>query len=123
MADQMETVNWKVEGMTCSNCALTVSKYLQQQGLKNVKVNPIDGDVSFEKTEKAKKEEVITKGIEDLGFKVVHGPENSVPHEKGPMNKFLRYFLICLPFTLVLMLHMFERWLPLHWLMNPWLQL
>ena len=41
----METVNMKVDGMTCSNCALTISKYLQQQGLNNVKVNPLDGDV------------------------------------------------------------------------------
>ncbi|WP_233218249.1 heavy-metal-associated domain-containing protein, partial [Roseateles chitinivorans] len=43
----MEKVNWKVEGMTCTNCALTVNKYLQSQGMQNVKVNFIGGDVSF----------------------------------------------------------------------------
>ncbi|MBE7174372.1 MAG: cadmium-translocating P-type ATPase [Williamsia sp.] len=118
----METVNWKVEGMTCSNCALSVSTYLQKQGLKNVKVNPIDGDVSFEREESADNDQ-LAKGIEGLGFKVA-SPQAAASQDKAPqMNKFLRYFLICLPFTLVLLLHMFERWLPLHWLMNPWLQL
>lgn len=118
----METVNWKVEGMTCTNCALSISTYLQKQGLTNVKVNPIDGDVSFDKTASADGEK-IAKGIEGLGFKVASPTTAASTEQKQGMNKFLRYFLICLPFTLVLMLHMFERWLPLHWLMNPWIQL
>lgn len=118
----METVNWKVEGMTCSNCALTISKYLQKEGLQNVKVNPIDGDVSFNSNGEELKEDKIVKGIEDLGYRVV-SHHNEVPTTQQPMNKFLRYTLICLPFTLVLMLHMFDRWIPLDWLMNPWLQL
>jgi P-type Cu+ transporter len=123
----METVNWKVEGMTCSNCALTISKYLQHQGATNVKVNPIAGDVSFESIAKDRQDK-LEKGIEDLGYKIIHHThEDSHGHDhhgstKG-VNKFLIYFLICLPFTLVLMLHMFERWLNVHWLMNPWLQL
>lgn len=123
----METINWKVEGMTCSNCALTISKYLQKEGLQEVKVNPIGGDVSFSMNSGAIHEDQIAKGIEDLGYKVVgtahaDGHAHTVGHTHG-MNRFLRYTLICLPFTLVLMLHMFEKWLPLHWLMNPWLQL
>ena len=31
--------------MTCSNCSLTVTKYLENKGKKNVKVNLISGDV------------------------------------------------------------------------------
>jgi Cu+-exporting ATPase len=27
----MEKVNWKIEGMSCTNCALTVDKFLQEQ--------------------------------------------------------------------------------------------
>lgn len=123
----METINWKVDGMTCSNCALTISKYLQKEGLQDVKVNPIGGDVSFSMNNVTIQEDQIAKGIEDLGYKVVgtahaNGHDHTIGHTHG-MNRFLRYTLICLPFTLVLMLHMFERWLPLHWLMNPWLQL
>src|SRR5687768_3942563 len=123
MNQEMETVNWKIEGMTCSNCALTISKYLQHEGVSNVKVNPIDGDVSFETPGEEKAHKLI-KGIEGLGYKVVDSRTTAMGGaEKRPMNKFLRYFLICLPFTLILMLHMLERWINLHWLMNPWLQL
>ena len=122
----METVNWKVEGMTCSNCALTISKYLQNKGAVNIKVNPIAGDVSFD-TPSEGKQEKLQKGIEDLGYKIVdHANTYSGHHHQDSgkaMNKFLVYFLICLPFTAVLMLHMFERWINVHWLMNPWLQL
>ena len=44
----MEKVNWKVEGMSCTNCALTIHKYLEQKGVNNVKVNFIGGDISFD---------------------------------------------------------------------------
>ena len=58
----MEKISWKVEGMHCANCALTINKYLQNKGAKNVTVNAIDGDVSFEVIEKEKPQE-IAKGI------------------------------------------------------------
>jgi Cu+-exporting ATPase len=118
----MESINWKVKGMTCSNCALSVSKYLEKEGMLNVKVNPIDGDVHFDAASfDEKKQASLTKGIAALGYSVVE--ENLVVSEqKEPMNKHLRYTLICLPFTLVLMLHMIPG-LHIHWLMNPWVQL
>ncbi len=116
----METFNWKVEGMTCSNCALTISNYLQRQGLKNVKVNPIDGKVSFEAEQVAEKK--LATGIEALGYRVA-GNGHAHEHEHGGahMNFHLRRFFICLPFTLVLMMHMIPA-LHFHWLMNPWVQ-
>jgi len=120
----MQTVNWKVEGMTCSNCALTIDKYLRNQGLKNVKVNLVGGEVVFDPIEK-ENEPKIQKGIESLGYKVIgNGDDKPIVSEKRKINRFLRYVLICAPFTLVLMLHMIpgvHRWA--HWLMNPWLQL
>lgn len=118
----MEKVEWKVEGMNCTNCALTISKYLGQQGLKDVKVNFIGGDVSFETVEATDKTK-LAKGIADLGYRVV---DDTLPATKDQAKKFsfknhLQRFLFCLPFTLVLMLHM----LPWHiyFLMNPWIQL
>ena len=30
----MEKVEWKVEGMDCTNCALTITRYLQKEGQK-----------------------------------------------------------------------------------------
>ncbi len=114
-------VNWKVEGMDCANCALSISTYLKKQGMQDVKVNPVSGDVLFEKNGTAVSDEVLKKGIHDLGYSVVNTDAHDHAHGAGSMNKFLRYLLICLPFTLVLMLHMLP--MHIHWLMNPWLQL
>ncbi len=119
----METVNWKVDGMTCGNCALTISKYLEKEGQKNISVNPVSGEVLFDTVE-VNAVTKIEKGIETLGYKVVE--KNGVSTrstEKKSINKYLLYVLICAPFTLVLMLHMVERWWHIHWLMNPWVQL
>src|SRR5580704_9689303 len=117
----METVNWKVEGMSCSNCALTIGNYLKKEGLQNVKVNLIGGDVSFDTTADASKTNII-KGIESLGYNVQTGDKVVVNKRKFLSNHFQR-FLFCLVFTLPLMLHMFDKWIHFHWLMNPRLQL
>ena len=115
-----EQVNWKVEGMDCANCALSISTYLKKQGMQDVKVNPVSGDVLFEKISSKVSDDTLKKGISDLGYKVV--AEGAAGQDGATkMNKFLRYLLICLPFTLVLMLHMLP--IHIHWLMNPWLQL
>ncbi|MFT3936745.1 MAG: cation-translocating P-type ATPase [Chitinophagaceae bacterium] len=114
-------VNWKVEGMDCANCALTISSYLKKQGMQEVKVNPVSGEVLFEKNGSKVSEDSLKKGISDLGYKVVGNLDGDAHSHQPKMNKFLRYLLICLPFTLVLMLHMLP--IHLHWLMNPWLQL
>ncbi len=125
----MEKVDWKVAGMTCTNCALTINRYLEKQGLKDVSVNFIGGEVSFELNDNKTQEE-LTKGIADLGYKVVD--ENSGAETQHPsrtwrdkiqhlFSNHLQRFLFCLPFTLVLMLHMLP-W-HIHFLMNPWIQL
>jgi Cu+-exporting ATPase len=116
----MEKVDWKVEGMTCTNCALTINRYLEKEGLKDVKVNFIGGEVSFELNGSRTKEE-LTKGIADLGYNVVNEQQATNNKERKLFSNHLQRFLFCLPFTLVLMLHM----LPRHpaFLMNPWIQL
>jgi len=117
----MEKVEWKVEGMTCTNCALTINKYLQKEGLTDVKVNFIGSEVTFNLTENKSKEE-LAKGIEDLGYHVVNEEQNQLPtRKKAIFSNHLQRFLFCLPFTLVLMLHMLP-W-HIHFLMNPWIQL
>jgi Cu+-exporting ATPase len=117
----MEKVIWKVDGMTCSNCALTISKYLQKEGLHHVKVNPINGEVVFETSEENNKQK-LQKGIESLGYTVKAGDSMVQPAKKIFTNHKQR-FLFCLIFTLPLMFHMFDRWIHIHWLMNPWVQL
>jgi Cu+-exporting ATPase len=117
----MEKVEWKVEGMDCTNCALTISKYLGKEGLKNVKVSFIGGDVSFDLNENSNKKK-LAEGIASLGYTVVN--ETKLADSKTPFKLFsnhLQRFLFCLPFTAVLMLHMLP-W-HIHFLMNPWIQL
>jgi Cu+-exporting ATPase len=117
----MEKVEWKVEGMTCSNCALSVTKLLQKEGMQNVMVNPIDGQVRFETSEK-KEFSQIKSGIRKLGYSVVE--EGSVaPEKKRFLQTHKQRFFFTLPFTLILMLHMLHGIIPLHALMNPWIQL
>ena len=116
----MEKVEWKVEGMDCTNCALTINRYLEKEGLRDVKVNFIGGEVSFEMNGNKTKEE-ITKGIADLGYKVVNEQQTTGNEKRGFFSNHLQRFLFCLPFTLVLMLHMLP-W-HIHFLMNPWIQL
>lgn len=117
----MEKVEWKVEGMDCTNCALTITKYLQKEGLQDVKVNFIGGDVSFANN-KNKSTDELAKGIEDLGYHVTNQPQTTNTKPKTKLfNNHLQRFLFCLPFTLVLMLHMLP-W-HIHFLMNPWIQM
>ncbi len=117
----MEKVEWKVEGMDCTNCALTITKYLQKEGMKDVKVNFIGGDVNFELNGNKSKEE-LSKGIADLGYAVkTEGLTNNNQQRATFFSNHLQRFIFCLPFTLVLMLHMLP-W-HIHFLMNPWIQL
>ena len=117
----MEKVDWKVEGMTCSNCALSVSKFLLKEGMQEVKVNPLDGAVSFIKRENTEISK-LKNGIGSLGYRVVD--ESAAVNEKRSfLSNNKQRFLFTLPFTLVLMLHMLHSWLPIHWLMDPWIQL
>ncbi|MDE3143102.1 MAG: cadmium-translocating P-type ATPase [Bacteroidota bacterium] len=121
----MEKVNLKVEGMSCTNCALTIDKYLKSEGLQNVKVNFIGGDVSFEMNETITQQK-IEKGINSLGYRVKH--ENNDHDDHGhhggflPFKSHLQRFWFCIVFTAPLMLHMIPG-IHIHALMNPYLQL
>ncbi|RFM26704.1 heavy metal translocating P-type ATPase [Deminuibacter soli] len=117
----MEKVKWKVNGMSCTNCALTVHKYLEQEGLSNVKVNFMGGDVSFELGNGTTKP-AIQKGIEKLGYHVDTGEANQAPPRKKLFRNHLQRFAFCLVFTLPLLLHMLPG-VHIHILMNPWVQL
>ncbi len=113
--------------MDCTTCAINIHRYLEKQGMKNVRVNFATGDVAFEATE-AIPEEKISKGIQGLGYKVIQHEHDHAGHAhehetgSGFLNTPLQRFLFCLPFTVVLMLHMIPG-LHIHWLMNPWVQL
>lgn len=117
----MEKVAWKVEGMDCNTCAINIHRYLEKQGMKNVKVNFATGDVMFDAEQKVSSEK-LSKGIFDLGYTVVNGESQIVQKRRKLFQSHLQHFWFCLPFTLVLLLHMVPG-LHVHWLTNPWVQL
>ena len=118
----METVNWKVDGMDCSNCVLTIRQFLEKKGMQDVKVNLAGGDVSFTINGNNKKDDIL-KGIEGLGYAVDSGDAQLNTPKKKFLKNHKERFLFCIIFTLPLLMHMFDRWIHIHWLMNPWIQL
>lgn len=115
----MENIQWKVDGMSCTNCALSIHKYLNSKGIKEPKVNFMEGEVQFELVDTAQKPALI-KGIQDLGYKV-RGQEKEIEGKKWLDNNKERAFF-SLIFTIPLMVHMIPG-IHIHWLMNPYVQL
>lgn len=124
----MEKIQWKVEGMDCTTCALNIHKYLEKQGMKNIRVNFATGDVIFESAG-ATPGEKLAAGIEGLGYTVLNDalPATAIASRPKPfLSTHLQRFLFCLPFTLLLSLHMIpglHHHPKLEWLMNHWVQL
>ena len=67
----MEQVKWKVDGMDCASCAASITKSLQKQGMQNIKVNHISGNVSFETKEINEIVDQAAKDVEGLDRKSV----------------------------------------------------
>lgn len=119
----MEKIQWKIDGMDCNNCALTIRRYLEKEGRSDVRVNFATGDVSFDQTEGQNTTDIVN-GIHDLGY-TVSGSAVAAPAKatgKPWLSTHLQRFWFCLPFTAILMLDMIPG-IHIHWLMNPWIQL
>lgn len=113
--------------MSCANCALTVNKYIEKQGGSEVKVNFATGEVSFVAIDQTMTDKVA-KGISGLGYTVESNGVSAHDHHghshtsgKGFLKTTMSKFWFCLPFTLLLMLHMIPA-LRDSWLMQPWVQ-
>lgn len=113
-----------MEGMTCSNCALSVNKVLQKQGMHEISVNPISGEVIFETPSANGNLEKAKKNIELLGYTVkADNEETTAKPTKRFLKTHMQKFWFCLPFTLLLMLGHLGMTLNIHVLHNPVLQL
>lgn len=113
-----KTYSTLVEGMTCGNCALTISKVLEKKGATHISANAASGEVHFSLAEAVDVERVYDV-IDDMGYKVVRkgeGDSASHGHEHDHSDVFL---WICVALTVPLLLHMFVGW---HLLHNPWFQ-
>ena len=109
-----------VEGMTCGNCALTISKILEKKGATNISANAASGDVSFSVTEEADVAKIYDS-IDSMGYHVVREEAPGHSHQHGHTHHDYAgaYLLVCTLFTLPLLMHMFIDWHILH---HPWVQ-
>lgn len=118
-----KTYSTKVDGMTCGNCALTISKVLEKKGATNISANAASGDVSFSIDDEVDVD-IVYNAIDDLGYTVEREEEegasvNGAHHHERKDNSTL-YLIISAIFTVPLLAHMFTDWHVLH---NPWVQL
>lgn len=107
--------------MSCTNCALTIDKFLRGKGMQDVKVNFIGGDVSFDLATDTSKQE-LAKGIEGLGYHVHTGDPSDKKKDTRVFKNHFQRFIFCLIFTAPLMVHMIPG-VHIHFLMNPYVQL
>mgnify|MGYP000733844323 FL=1 len=107
-----------IEGMTCTNCALGVRKFLEKKGLQNVDVSFANAEASFETNEQVTFEEIVS-GIENFGFQVVETTDLTPYEEKGWTSLEWK-LLVCTIFTVPLFLAMF---LPFPILHDPTVQM
>jgi Cu+-exporting ATPase len=113
-----KTYSTTVQGMTCGNCALTISKLLEKKGAKNVSANAASGEVNFTATESAEVDKIFD-AIDELGYHVVRDGDNGDAHSHQHNDLTGLFLSICIIFTVPLLAHMFINWHVLH---HPWVQ-
>lgn len=111
----VKKVDCTVDGMTCGNCALTISNYLKKNGAEDIITNPATGNISFNIPEHIKQEDIL-KGIAQLGYPIVNGNND----KKQYTNLLKTYWIISVVCWVPAIMHMFISW---HWLHLPWVQL
>ncbi len=109
--------------MDCNNCAQSIHRYLEREGLTDVMVNFQTREVRYRTQEGAASAGAVKAGIAGLGFTVVGEPE-------GPRHRFdfslnsRQRLLICAVFTLPLLLGHFLMMAGISTpLENGWVQL
>lgn len=114
----METISCKVRGMHCTNCAQSVSRYLENKGMQDVNVSFATEELSFTLPEGITSANDVLNGINQMGYQII------LPDQPQPKAAFLNTltfkFFFCAVFTAPLLLHMWVNWA---WLHNPYVQL
>ena len=113
MSDQFfKPVAYKVEGMSCTNCALGIQRALEKEGFHNVNADFTSGEVRFDVADESRLPKAV-KRIESLGYDVKHEIGSGNGRKKGlaPIEKKFWFTAI---FTVPLILHMFLPFAILH---------
>ncbi|WP_420460242.1 heavy metal translocating P-type ATPase [Neolewinella sp.] len=122
MSSHTDIVELRVDGMDCNNCAQSIHRYLERQGLEDVLVNFQTREVRYRRDDAAADAATIRAGIHKLGFRVVDdAASESVPSWGLTAQQRL---LICAALTLPLLLGHFlmVAGLNVSWLENGWTQ-
>src|SRR6187455_1860420 len=75
--ESKKKVELSVSGMTCTNCAQTVSRQLERSGLQNVNVNFSTGEVSFQPDDPERVDKAVNS-INSLGYRVLSRSDKTV---------------------------------------------
>lgn len=114
----METISCKVRGMHCTNCAQSVSRYLEHKGMQDVNVSFATEELSFTLPEGITSADTILNGINQMGYQII------LPDQPQARTAFLNTltfkFIFCAIFTAPLLLHMWVHW---GWLHDTYVQL
>jgi Cu+-exporting ATPase len=112
-------VSLNVKGMTCNHCASTVNGIIKQEGGTDVRVDYLMGEASFDLSNTQKTAQIL-KRLNAAGYESKTETEDADLSANG-LGDIEKKFLITLPFSLVLISHMFvpHDW----WINNIWVQL
>ncbi len=118
----MKKTELKVEGMTCTNCANTVTRFLERKGMEDVHVNFTTKEVSYLDNSDGDSFEKIKSGISKLGFEVLEGIHEG--QESVFWNLRMQLIIACV-FTFPLFIGHFLMMAGIHWnwMMSPLSQL
>jgi len=116
-----------VEGMTCANCADTITRTLKKEGLRDVNVNYLTTEVTFEDVDAGRLEKIKSQ-IRSIGYGVASettGPSSLAAahdehHGHAHATPVAKKFWLSATFTAPLLLKML---LPLPFLHEPFVQL
>ena len=102
MTKRADIIELRVDGMDCNNCAQSITRYLERQGLEDVLVNFQTREVRYRRDDAVADAEAVRAGIHKLGFRVVDDtPTQAV---SGWSLTPRQRLLICTAFTLPLLL-------------------
>jgi P-type Cu+ transporter len=119
MSDQLyKPVVYRVDGMTCTNCAMGVQRTLEKEGFREVSVDFSSGDVRFQVADEGQLP-LAVKRIESLGYKVQQQIDQNGAGKKG-LSAIEKKFWFTVVFTVPLILAMF---IPVDFLHNDLFQL
>lgn len=117
-SEKHKSITLKVEGMSCTNCALGIVKTLEKDGFTNVFADFAADEVRLDATGEARVDQAISR-IKSLGYKAYRPGSDGASGKKG-LSGIEKKFWFSAVFTVPLVLAMF---VPIDFLHNDLFQL